>query len=82
MSIQILPTDTLFRDSPDAGHPQCLCSRCGKKLEEWHHPIRAWPEKQNAEYRFHLACIGLGKDRTKEEWEAENEAFYDDIDFP
>ncbi len=31
--IQILPTDTAFPDSPDTG-PDCLCSRCGKAIED------------------------------------------------
>jgi len=37
--IKILPTDTAFLDSPDAG-TDCLCSRCGKAIKDV--AIRAW----------------------------------------
>lgn len=78
--LSIQPTDTRFFNSPDAGHPHCLCSRCGKKIEEWHAPcLRAWPESGKSEYRFHWGCVG-GTDKTKAEWEAERDAFYDDLD--
>ena len=38
--IKILPTDTAFPDSPDAG-PDCLCSRCGKGIDN-DVPIHIW----------------------------------------
>ncbi len=38
--IKILCTDTKFYDSPDAGDPACLCSRCGKVIDDA--PIRAF----------------------------------------
>jgi hypothetical protein len=71
-----LPTDTKFFDSPDAGDPTCVCSRCGQKIEEWESPcLRAWPPGENAEYRYHWRCVG-GKDKTKQEWEDEQDDFY------
>lgn len=80
MDLTLLPTDQKFTDSPDAGHPKCLCSRCGKRIEEWHSPcLRAMPENENAEYRFHWGCVG-GRDRTKEEWQADQDEFFDSLD--
>ncbi len=55
-TIKILQTDTKFYDSPDAGDPACLCSRCGEAIEEA--PIRAFPESGEYEYRYHPACLG------------------------
>jgi hypothetical protein len=55
-----LPTDRVFDDSPDAGHPDCLCSRCGNLIDEKTLAIRAWPEG-GKEYRYHPACVGLGQ---------------------
>lgn len=54
--LTILQTDTKFYDSPDAGDPACLCSRCGKVIDEA--PIRAFPENGEYEYRYHPACLG------------------------
>lgn len=83
------PGDTEFLNSPDAGHPKCLCSRCGQKIEEWHAPcLRVWPQNENlnkpaktVEYRYHWGCVG-GTDRTKEEYEAEQDDFYSQLDLP
>lgn len=42
--LKILETDRVFTDSPDAGDPACVCSRCGKQIPEIDAPIiRAWP---------------------------------------
>jgi hypothetical protein len=56
---KILPTDQPFSDSPDAGDPGCLCSRCGLPIIEDDGPVRAWPDDESYEYRFHPACMGL-----------------------
>lgn len=58
---EILETDVLFGDSPDAGDPDCLCSRCKLPIGEDDAPaLRAWPEGgANGEYRFHRPCVGL-----------------------
>lgn len=58
MSFEVLPTDRLFADSPDAEDPACLCSRCGLAFNG-ESPVRAWPEDGNCEYRFHPHCIGV-----------------------
>jgi hypothetical protein len=58
---KIFPTDQIFTDSPDASEPLCICSRCGKLIEEDDGPVRAWPEDESYEYRFHPACMGLQK---------------------
>ncbi len=59
MSFSILPTDQAFGDSPDAGLPDCLCSRCGLVIPETEVPVRAWPGNGSFEYRFHPACLGI-----------------------
>lgn len=48
---------TWFRDSPDAGEPTCICSLCGKLIDEDDVPIRAWPEHDKREVRFHVECF-------------------------
>lgn len=30
-AIQPRSFDKMFNDSPDTGHPDCICSRCGNK---------------------------------------------------
>ncbi len=54
----ILPTDTLFDESPDAGDPTCLCSRCKSVIEAGTVPVRAFTD-DDCEYRFHPACVGM-----------------------
>jgi hypothetical protein len=60
-----------FSDSPDAGHPDCVCSWCGEwilvpddcedpddilyELSDDNPPIRMWNVK-NQEARFHTSC--------------------------
>lgn len=46
-----------FNDSPDAGDPECLCSLCGKLIQEDDVPIRAWPESGKREIRLHWDCF-------------------------
>jgi hypothetical protein len=56
--ITLLETDTLFDDSPDAGDPECLCSRCLKQIPEKDSPIiRMWPDGENKEYRYCRKCM-------------------------
>lgn len=59
LPFRILPTDTRFAESYDAGDPRCLCSRCGKPIPETTIPIRAWPSDGRYEYRFHPECLGF-----------------------
>lgn len=58
---KIQPTDTKFYTSPDAGHPECLCSRCGRLIERDDFLIRMWPEDPEKsgdwEMRFHIHCL-------------------------
>lgn len=56
---KILPTDRVFQDSPDAGWPECICSRCGKPIPENDQPIRCWTEDGKLEWRYHPACLGF-----------------------
>ncbi len=64
-SLEILPTDRLFGDSPDVGDPACLCSRCGEPILEGDAPsVRVWPDsgslvvgQPDEEYRFHARCL-------------------------
>lgn len=73
MSFEVKLTDKFFYDSPDAGHPACLCSRCGKQIREADSPvIRAWPTMPtdygydpaapgNTEFRYcRQCCEGMG----------------------
>ena len=30
--LEILETDQIFHDSPDSGHPDCICSRCHQPI--------------------------------------------------
>jgi len=61
--IEVLPTDQFFTDSPDVGHPACVCSRCGMPITEEDAeravPIRVWPEDMSGEYRYHPRCQGV-----------------------
>ena len=54
---QILESDTLFGDSPDAGMTECFCSRCGKQIAEDEVPLRAFvDEGKKGEYRYCENC--------------------------
>lgn len=59
MTQRILPSDRPFLESPDVGHPDCLCSRCEKMIGEAEVPIRVWPADRRYEYRFHQGCFGI-----------------------
>jgi hypothetical protein len=44
--ITVLSTDKPFTDSPDCGHPDCKCSRCGNVIPSNQSPIlRVWPTR-------------------------------------
>lgn len=62
--IEILSTDRLFPDSPDAGEVDCICSRCGGEIPEETVPLRAFVEEgHGGEYRFCDYCqerMGIG----------------------
>lgn len=49
MPIEILESDRGFKDSPDAGHPDCICSRCGGPTYEDEFLIRAWTTNEKGE---------------------------------
>lgn len=50
-------TITWFADSPDAGHPSCICSWCGTGIGEHDAPpIRLLHDTENKEARFHRRC--------------------------
>lgn len=54
----ILPTDRYFFDSPEAGEPGCICSRCLLQIREEDCCIRAWSDDGTLEWRYHPQCIG------------------------
>lgn len=56
--IKVLQTDHLYFDSPDAGDPVCLCSRCSQSIPDGIGIIRIWPDQGEGEYRYHPACLG------------------------
>lgn len=72
-------TDTPFRDSPDVGEEDCLCSRCGGQIMEV--AIRAWSAHEDGEreYRYHPECLEdqiipvPEEDEEDEEWEDEDD---------
>lgn len=57
---RIRSSDIKFFNSPSAGHPQCLCSRCGEIIERNEIPVRCWPPNEVAEYRYHPTCYEFG----------------------
>lgn len=68
--IDIIHTDTVFYNSPSTGDADCICSRCGERIEEYESAIRAWPTEpgdfgydrdapQGTELRYHIECLGL-----------------------
>lgn len=57
-------TDKVFKDSPDSGHPDCKCSRCGGQIKEDECPIRCWTQndegevdENSQEYRYCEKCL-------------------------
>lgn len=56
MLIQNISTDKAFTDSSDTGDLNCLCSRCGKLIDENTIPIRIWTDNYQKEYRYHPDC--------------------------
>lgn len=76
----LLPTDRPFPTSLEAGHPDCLCSRCLLLIGERELPIRMWPKDARYELRFHPACLGFDTfdDDDDEEWD--DDPFDDDDD--
>lgn len=68
MPFEVKPTDIFFYDSPFAGDANCLCSRCGKHIEESEPPVRCWPDQPGehgfdplasggTEFRYCRACV-------------------------
>lgn len=51
-----------FHTSPDAGMAECICSMCGKPIEEDVTPTRLWPKDKSWEMRFHPECYSKIKD--------------------
>jgi len=47
---------TWFSDSPDTGDPACICSLCGKLIEEGIIPLRIFDERRDKELRLHMNC--------------------------
>lgn len=56
MPLEIRLKDKEFTDSPDAGHPDCICSRCGSVIAKKEMPLRAFNQKNNTEYRYCESC--------------------------
>lgn len=65
---------TLFKDSPDTGLIECICSKCGKQISEEECPIRLFMNQgKDGEMRFHIKCFeeikkdegGKNDERTK-----------------
>src|SRR5688500_15259299 len=59
-----LPTDKYFDDSPDAGHKDCICSRCASQIIHGEHPIRMFTtnslgevDEKSKELRLCQLCV-------------------------
>jgi ribosome modulation factor len=51
-----------FKDSPDTGDPDCICSYCGKVIAEEEMPLRCFRNTEDGrgeELRFHMDCAKL-----------------------
>jgi len=55
-----------FEDSPDAGHPDCICSYCGFLIDEDDFPFRLFrkseptnPNSKTLEARLHRHCFEM-----------------------
>ena len=48
-----------FDDSPDAGDPDCICSYCGRFIDEDQVPVRLTNEETNKEARFCEDCTPI-----------------------
>ena len=62
-ALNIRTTDKAFDQSPDAGDPDCICSRCGNKILEGEFPIRFFTtndagevDENSKEYRLCEYC--------------------------
>ncbi len=63
------PTDRLFFDSPDAGEPTCVCSRCCQRISDREVPVRIVVKMRRSvldpggdrmgEYRYHARCVSV-----------------------
>lgn len=40
LKLKVLDTDRFFTDSPNAGEPGCICSRCHQQIKENEVPLR------------------------------------------
>jgi hypothetical protein len=81
MNSSVLSTDTEFKTSPDAGHPECICSRCGLKISSREMPLRIFTgKKRNTEYRYCRECSSkdFGIDMGLSDDEFDNYAGFDD----
>lgn len=56
MPIEVLKTDKEFKDSPDTGRKECICSRCGKRIMSREFALRITDTEKNTEFRYCPAC--------------------------
>lgn len=76
--MRILSTDISFSDSPDAGLPACLCSRCKAQILQHEIPIRIYSSNPSREFRYHPSCIGLPQPASPEDGKWQYEADLDE----
>lgn len=79
--INVLPGDKEFKDSPDTGWPECICSRCSAKIKEREMPLRMLTER-NTEYRYCMKCqkkMGIDYGTS---YNADEDTWDDDYDEP
>lgn len=60
--IEVRIDDVAFNESPDAGDPECRCSRCLQPIKESESPLRCFTESRPVkEYRYCTSCMaGMG----------------------
>lgn len=83
MPIQVEVGDKEFKDSPDTGHPDCICSRCGNKIPSRQFALRIFTgKKKNTEFRYCEPCqtkdMGIIHGSRFDEDDEEDENFYSD----
>ncbi|MEW6306767.1 MAG: hypothetical protein AB1705_25145 [Verrucomicrobiota bacterium] len=56
VQIVVQPTDLVFTESPDAGDPQCVCSRCQRRIGEEEGAVIRASASESTELRYCNDC--------------------------
>lgn len=70
--IEVKIDDVAFNESPNAGDPECRCSRCLRQIKENECPLRCWTDKKPVkEYRYCTSCMkamGISVSEPIDDW--------------